>query len=263
MTGPVTRRRATTVPVPDLAVCASVLLLMLLVVVLDVSGPVRAVVGVAAVLLVPGYALVAALFAPGLPEWSARAVLSCGLSIAVAALCCVVLNALGIRLETGVLVGWTAVIGLGALALAALRRRGHPSPARMPRVAPRALAINAAIAVALTGAVVVLIGVAREVRPVGSVPAGQVALYALPQGPGRLVVGLDGRNAPAGSYRVVVRSGRGARGLVRTYPVRLAAGSAWRTVVRVRPDAATEVLLYRQGQPATPIRRLVLRAPGA
>lgn len=263
MTDATRERRAGPVVVPDLALCAGALLLLVVVVAAGLAAPVRAVVACAVVLVVPGYAVMAAAFAPRLPERAVGAVLACGLSIAVAALGCVVLDGLGVRLQTGVLVGWTAAVGAGAAAAAAWRRRGHPAPALVARPSSRDVVLHIAGAVALVGMVALLVGVARDTRPVRDVPAGQVALYAVPQSPRRLVVGLDGRNAPAGSYRVVVRSGGPGRAAVRSFQVQLAAGATWRRQVVVSPGATTQVLLYRDGARDTPIRRLDLRAPGA
>ena len=242
--------RTRLVTVPDLAVCAGGLLALVVAVTLGASGPVWAAPGALVVLFVPGYALVAATFAPGLPEWALRSVLACALSAAVAAIGCVLLHALGIRLESATLTAWTVLLGGSALASAWWRRRGHPGPATVAVVPGRVVAANVlVVAGALAGAVVALVGVAREVRPVRGIPAGQVALYAVPQGPGLLAVGISGRNAPGGNYRVVVRSGTRAGTRSRTYPVRLAAGSSWRTTLAVRPDVETRVLLYRESDP--------------
>ena len=81
------------------------------------------------VLVLPGYALICALFAkqtPGVPE---RFIFSLGLSLSLVILCGLILNVTPFGLRAG---SWAVLLGsitIGASAIALVRRRGHSGPA--------------------------------------------------------------------------------------------------------------------------------------
>ena len=98
----------------------------------DIAGPVRIILGLLFVLVLPGYALIAALF-PGSKDidWIERAALSFGLSIAVVPLLGLVLNYTpwGIRLES--IIVTVLMFTLGMCLVAYFRRMRLPAEERI------------------------------------------------------------------------------------------------------------------------------------
>jgi uncharacterized membrane protein len=120
----------------------------------EYPAPFRAVVGALAVFVVPGYALVAALFPAGSGQWTPgekrrldgaeRLVLGTGLSLVAVALLGVALG-LTVGLEPAVVVGSTSVLTVTATVVAVLRRR-RLSPTERYRIAPTLTGIRSRVA---------------------------------------------------------------------------------------------------------------------
>ncbi len=217
------------------------------------SGPLAAVL----VLLLPGYALTAAIYpwpTLGLPE---RALLSLGLSLTLSALSGLLLNLLPGGLSR---VGWTlllAALTLAACAIAQVRRgrrprRALPGPGPGPgwrnslRYAPALLVLGSAFGVAVTGAL-------NEPK------AGFTQLWMLPVSAESRTVQLGVRNsesAPTG-YRLELRVA-GQR-VEQWEQLRLAPGESWETRATLPEAGWAEAVLYREDAPEAVYRRTLLQ----
>jgi uncharacterized membrane protein len=137
----------------DLRFVAALALAGVLVTVLPIPDPLRAIVFIPLVLAVPGYAITAALFPPSFVTREERAVLSIALSVAFWALAGLVLQ-LMIDLDRWVWLTLAVIVTLGAVLLAQSRRMEQPSPA--PRRRPPRPRVAAVAAAALTAAITVV-----------------------------------------------------------------------------------------------------------
>ena len=233
------------------ACCAAVLAIP------DVAAA-RVVLGVPFVLLVPGYALICALFGNALPEMPLRLLLALALSLALSIAAALALNAAGISLKSD-----SFVLALGALtvacaAFAAVRRAGSGTPSarasavRQPGTLRWGLSILVA-ALVFAG----LVGALREPLPNRHV-AGYSQLWALRAGPSLVNVGV--RSAEQQSTRYRVEASASGRHL-RSATVTLRPGQEWKGLVRTGAPRIpiVDVRLYRLSNPRAVYRRVLLR----
>lgn len=214
---------------------------------LPAQQPVRVALALPLVLLMPGYALVAAAFPPRpdrtLDGWE-RLLLSVGVSLASVALIGYVLNLLpGGLTETS----WTAVLAgvtIGAGVVGMLRRRGH----RPPEVA--AVGLGGRGAVLLIGAVVVALSALLFARAAASDQRspGFTQLWLVPAGQrdGQMLrLGVRSFEEQPVRYRVrVLVNGKA----VIAWPViSLTPQQTWETTIALpsRRPRRVDVFLYR------------------
>ncbi|MGH3321230.1 MAG: DUF1616 domain-containing protein [Streptosporangiaceae bacterium] len=252
----------------DLPLVAGLALLALVVCALagdDLAGVVaRTVVGLPLVLVLPGYALMAALLPAA--DWRGsrsqrdhaileRAVWSVGLSLAVSALGGLLLNLTPAGL---VRLQWAALlcgITVAAAAVAWLRRPvGDPRPHRprtgLGRRGAAWLAAAAALAV-----------VALVLQPAAGPHARFTQLWLVTDRasapPHDAKLGVRNNEHTEQRYRLVIRRDH-RRAAVRT--IGLAPGETWREHIPAPPRHLTQVLLYRPGDQASyPYRTVAIR----
>lgn len=183
------------------------------------ASTLRGLVGLAAVLFIPGYLLVGALFpVPDDLGWALRAGLSLALSIALQPLIAVLLTISSVSLSQAGLVGGLAVLSLGAGSVAWLRARGFGVPLTdLPQPSGQALVVSVLIGVVLVSTVLGVKLSARRFSPGG--PTTEFYLEAGPTGfganaetipvgePVRLVVGITNREGREMDYIVSARVG--------------------------------------------------------
>jgi uncharacterized membrane protein len=244
-------------------------------------APLRVPLGLAAALVAPGYALVAALFPRrGDLDGIARAALSVGLSLAVLPALALLLNALpwGLRpwpiaialmLWIG-LCGWVALLrrGLAPAGAAdtapALNPAGWWGAAR--RLRPRQLAGALAIVVVLAAGALALAASdpsARLTEFYALGAAGQAEDYPRQVAPGepvQLRLGIANHEGAPGSYRVELRASGQLLGQAGS--IALDDGATWEAplsfaLAGAGDDQQVDVLLFRGGE-AAPYRRLRL-----
>jgi uncharacterized membrane protein len=254
------RRNADLFVVGGLAVLSAIIVE----VVDDVAG--RVIFAIPLLLVLPGYALCAAIFARHRLGFAYVALLSLGLSLATLVLGSVLLDASSIALRSE---SWTLVqlCVLATSVAVAIGRRGSAGPLMaLPRVRIRArdlvlLLLGASIAV---GAV----AFARTPLPAKKVQ-GYTAFWLLPpRSPhaASLRLGVTSSELQTQSYRVVVTQGQ--RLLYERGALRLAPGATWTVTIPSanlpRKNAVT-ARLYRSQRPGEIYRsvRLWLASPRA
>jgi uncharacterized membrane protein len=246
-------------------ILAGVLGLLILLASLDdgLASVIRPSLAVPFTLLLPGFALSAALWPSGLGT-AERAALSLGLSLALLALAAFALNLTPVGLTS---VAWVALIGtisLAGLVAAALRTR-HAGSSSQSRglvlrgpgwhggamLAIAALVVFAAVCVAHFGAVL-------QPRP------GFTMLWLLPDadnGDRTVRVGITNEEQVRTRYMLqLVADGK----QVQSWPeLALDAGQSWQVIARLPPassgTATIEALLYRLDRPGEVYRRVQLR----
>jgi uncharacterized membrane protein len=139
----------------DLAVAAGLALLGLIVALLPLPDPVRTVLFLPLVLIVPGYAVAATLFPPGFVTRDERAALTVAFSVGAWALTGLALQ-IFINLDRGVWLAMLLVVTLAGVVLAQMRRNALPGDAPgqglpVPTVNPLAIAATV-VAIAIAGA---------------------------------------------------------------------------------------------------------------
>lgn len=248
---------------PDLLLVAGLAVLGAAVAITSLGGPVgRLVFGLPLALILPGYALTAALFSgstPGLPE---RLTLMLGIGLSNLVIAGLVLNATpwGLRPET-----WAVALAaetLTATIVAVIRRRGtavEPVHARLDGISPQqwstfglaALAVTAALLIARSGAL----------TPQGT---GFTQLWMLPRmnaNPNEVQIGITSQERSTLTYRLELDSGTKVQS---TWTFTLAPGKSWQTTapVNLTPGGArTAAVLFRLDAPDLPYRRVALAAP--
>ncbi len=210
----------------DLMLAAAVAVSILLLVVSGIGGYVRYAVALAVVFVVPGYAIVAALFPrDGELDWIRRIALSVGLSITAVALLGLLLDATPAGLNLDSIAGAMVLGSLGLIGLAGWRRVRVPLGERLSlaldvrrpawgefRGSDRVLAVAVAIAL-VSGAAVLAVGLSRsptqdrytELYLLDS--AGGVVAYPLSLNasqPGFVNVAVHNREGTAENYSIVV-----------------------------------------------------------
>lgn len=247
-----------------LAIAGALMALVLDVAVVEPSVPfVGMVVGLALVLVLPGYAMVAAIFPDRAPEMPQRLLIIVGLSIAVTILGGYTLNLTpwGLRPES-----WAVLLGgvtLAALAVAALRRRGHPTagvwqPSSM-HLGTRQWLLLGLAALNVTGAVVV--------AQVGAEKAPHTQFTQLwisegeQQGTRVAHIGVSNQEQTALEYRLTVDVG--ATRITEWPSFTLGPGEKWEAAASLPAAQTTNqtvyATLYRQDHPAAIYRQVTLR----
>jgi len=224
------------------------------------GGMTRVVLGLPLALLLPGYALTAALFpdaGPGLPE---RLTLTLGSSLASLAIVGLALNwtAWGLTPAT-----WTvalATVTLAAVLVAIARRRRRltePVGFFLGNLSDRQWATFGLAALALVTALI--IGRAGALEPRG---AGFTQLWMLPAaqvGANDVQIGITSQERFPVAYRLELESGSQT---VRTWSIiELDPGETWQTTVAVtpiRPGARTAAVLFRLDLPQVAYRQVAL-----
>ena len=215
-------------------------------------------------LVLPGYAIAAALFPPGGLPPAERLVYAVGFSMAATVLTGIVAQQV---VDPG-RVGWgllLAAVTVGAFAVALWRRelRGEALPGRPPRppaVAPHSLAAIVA-AVALAG---VAVAVASDGAHEERAKSRFTALSALPResaGGQRVAIEVLNREGHRSAYVVRVT---GDGGPLSSRRVSLADGARWRRtlpVPQISSLAPLRVELLRGGRPYRPVE-LQFGGPG-
>ena len=245
---------------PDLAATIVAALFAIGVALLADSGPVATVALLPLVLVLPGYALTAALFPPGTIDRDFRVVLVAALSIGVTALSGLVLQVF-VDLSRGVVAASLAAVTIAAAIAAWRERREHHRD-----VATRSWPwLSAGSAVALLAAVAIA-GVAIAIASGGAnrqLDAPRFsALWLVPQGaPGippngpPVIVGVSNREGRETGYRLSVRHGRSTVGVWR---LRLAAGGEWETTLAASELRGAGPLVARLDRAERAYRRVAL-----
>lgn len=246
----------------DLAVACALAALGLAIAIVSPGGWLQAATLAPLVLLVPGYALAAALFPPGTLDHEDRVVYSFALSVSSAALGGLTLQVV-LGLGRGTWLGLLIGVTLAASAVARARRNALPiqttptPPARPPAELLWLLAFLAALAVA-GGAIVVA---AHGVRQQQS-EQRFASLWAVPAkasgGPARVIVGVWNHGGPA-SYRLKVSVGGK---LIQTLRLRLHPNQRWHTTLTPRSTPGARPLRMTLFHGATAYRSVELGIGG-
>jgi len=240
--------------------------------------PVRLPVGVVASLVLPGYALSAALFLPGELDRLERAALAFSLSLGLTIVAAPVLDRLPGGLRPEALVAAVSSITLSSVAVAWWRRRSSRlSPRR--RVAsgrPRGgLRSKPAAWAGIAVGVVAIASVALLARDVGSGAQAATEFFLLgPDGtvdhvpahvlvgkPTTITVGISNHDDSTQAYQVIVESG--SERLATAGPITVASGQTWTgdlgfTVPAPGVDQMVRISLLRRPD-AQPFRSLSLQ----
>jgi len=223
----------------------------------------RAVLGLCLVLVLPGYALTAALFPPGTLGPAERTLLTLGLSLVSTMLASLAADSLSLALRPLTWAGLLAAVTVGAAAIA-WRRRGEAGP-QMP-----ALNLNWVQAGTL-GLAALAVASALFLTRVPSSPAGLQGYTLLWIQPGEAIrppgvqLGLDSMEFAPAQYRLVVSlNGRPA---LEWPSIRLGPGQDWDGFAPLPIQDAglvrVEATLYRLDSPAVVYRRVTLvEGPG-
>jgi hypothetical protein len=209
------------------------------------------------VLVLPGYAAVTALFAPGALRASERVVLSLALSIAATILSGLAVDLAGAKLTAS---PWLEV--LGALTLAAAvsaLARGHARPLRAPALRLRAIEIAALVAAAALIAAAAAIGFRPLAPPARTQGTAALGLLEAPAGAAAVCVSVINEQFHVADYRVAVTV---APARNRTFgPIRLAPGASWYRLVAVGPGLpVVRATLFRASAPGSPYRHDAITA---
>ena len=236
-------------PAGDLLAVLILALAALLALVLPIPDPVRAVVVAPLALLLPGYALTAAIFPPAAIDRGLRVILTVVCTMSVISLGGLVLQTV-VSLDTAVYAGLLLVSTAGFVAVALRRRATGPAvPAlrsRLPRVGIGPVA-GFAIALVLAGAAIAVAtsGQHRQLEH-----ERFTALWILPRGTGNdfsATVGLQNEEGSTRAYELrVAQNGRP----IRRWRVRLGAGQEWEgslAASAIVGEAPVIASLYREG----------------
>ena len=215
------------------------------------------------VLVLPGYALMCALFAKQTPGIAERFIFSLGLSLSIVILCGLLLNVTPFGLRAG---SWAVLLGsitIGASAIALMRRRGQSGLAYgWPGIGfnfRQGLLLGLA-ALILGGAVAVsIIGSQQQPRP------GFTQLWILPvsgtNAKNTIRLGVTSMESTAMSYRLDVNiDGK----VVKEWPaIALNPNEKWQVTFVLPPTTSTgmkkvEADLYRSDSTRTIYRHVVL-----
>jgi uncharacterized membrane protein len=218
---------------------------------------VRVPLGLPLVLVLPGYATVTALFAPG-ALWSAeRIVLSLAISIVASILTGVAVDIAGFKLLAAPWIEVLAVITI--VAAAAATARGHERALALPSLLPRLRAAQSLVL--LASLLLIAAAAAIGFRPLAPPAKTQgTAALALLEGPGRsaaVCVSVINEEFHVASYRVVVSvAGQGNHALTTT---KLAPGATWNREVAVGAGyPVVRATLYRASAPSSAYRHTSL-----
>jgi hypothetical protein len=213
------------------------------------------------VLVLPGYALAAALFPPGTIDRDLRIVLVVALSICATALSGTVLQ-LFVDLSRGVFAASLATLTIGAALVARRERARRPSRpisrGRLPHLPPAGLlAMVAAIAISAVAIAIATAGANRQLNA-----SHFSALWLVPQGaPGfppngpPVIVGVSNREGRETGYQLSLRRGTST---LRVWRFRLAAGDEWDATLPASELRGAGPLVARLDRGGTVHRRVAL-----
>jgi len=221
---------------------------------------VRIVFAVPLLLILPGYAVSAAVFGRGRPGVPHLLLLSFGLSLSTAALGGLLLDLLPFGLRSRSWSLFAVCVTWAACGIAVRRRAGSPGSLRLPsrprlRVWEAILLISAGLIAA--GAV----AFARTPLPAKNVQ-GYTALWLLPVSDhdrSMLRLGVTSAELHQSTYRVEVREGQ--RLLYGRHNLSLQPGQTWQQTIEAPSDpvagpTAVTARLYRSDDPSTVYRRV-------
>ncbi len=247
-----------------LAVLAATDLMIVLVALGAVDNPLRALLGLAMTLLLPGYAITAALFPGESLERVKRLAVSVASSLGVAAMGGLLLNQTGPGLQTGSWALWFGGVTFAAAAVAAVRRFRTLSVSR-PRP-PFRLALPGAALLSLT-AFLIAVALSLSIQPAPAEGlSGYSSLWMVPS-----------KDATVGSVDLGLASGEfGLRNyklqlllnnrVVKEWPsITLRPGESWEATVQVPPGLGgrrLELDLYRLDAPTQIYRHTELTING-
>jgi uncharacterized membrane protein len=248
----------------DLTAVAGLALAGLALALVPVSGPVRTAALLPLLLILPGYALAAALFRPGEIGRELRVVLSIALSIAVSALGGLVVQRV-VGLGRPVWAALLATVTVLATAIALVRRDAMPANSqearlRLPRVGAASIVAMLA-AMAITGGAIAIAtgGVHRQLTR-----SHFSSLSLAPSGGSGTVppfrVGVSNHEGRAIAYRLTVK--RGAQ-TIRRWRFHLAANRDWEAELTATAISGTGPLAARLDRDQQPIHRVALRIGGS
>lgn len=217
--------------------------------------------GLPLVLLLPGYAVVAAAFTRrtlGVPE---RLLFSLGLSLAIVALSGLLLNLTSWGLQAGTWSIWLAIVTLGACTVAWLRRR-HEFPLAAPSQLNTGLDIRQGAILVLALAVVIgAIAIARMGADQSSTSFTQ--LWMLPASAANsntVNLGVSNMENTTEKYKLDLTVGDK---VLQEWPtIELQPGKEWQVSAVLPSNQATTsqvvAILYRLDQPGTVYRKVTL-----
>jgi uncharacterized membrane protein len=241
----------------DLTAAAGLAVVGLVLAVAPVSGPVRTAALLPLILVLPGYALSAALFRPGEISPQLRLVLSVAFSIGVAVLGGLVVQ-LFVGLDRTVWAVLLAGVTVAAAAIALDRRDAMPADSedtrvRMPRIG---VVTPAAILVAM-GIAGSAIAIARDGEDRQRSQAHFSSLWLVPgdseAGGQPVEVGVSNHEGKAVSYRLVVREGTRT---VRRWRVHLESDQSWQAQLAASAISGTAPLVGQLDRGGRPYHRV-------
>lgn len=240
----------------DLTAVAGLAVAGLVLAVVPLPGPIRTAALLPLLLVLPGYALSAALFRPGEITRQLRAVLSVAFSLSAAALGGLVVQ-LFVGLDRTVWAALLAGVTVAAAAIALDRRDAMPADSEDVRIrVPRLGAVTLAailIATAIAGGAIALArdGVAQQRSE-----AHFSSLWLVPgdsSAGGPAEVGVLNHEGKAVSYRVVVREGDWT---IKRWRVHLGSDQSWRAELAASAISGTAPLVARLDRGGRPYHRV-------
>ena len=222
----------------------------------------RALITFPLVLLLPGYAVTAALFPGRTLGALQRTTLSVGLSLAIAALGGIVLNWTNWGLHT---YSWAVLLGaltLAASAVAWLRRRALPvDTAAAEESAPPRLDVRTTLSLCVAGIVVLGAIAVSRVGASQQQDSGFTQLWMTHEAgrPSDIHVGVLSKELVAKAYVLQIKV---AGDVLHEWPsIPLQPGESWDATLTVNPsgeNVPVEAVLYQAGDPAHIYRRTLL-----
>jgi hypothetical protein len=224
------------------------------------SGPLAVAAFLPLVLVLPGFALAAALFPPSSIGPAFRLILTIALSIAATALGAIVVQ-IFFGLDRGVFAAMLALIALGASAKAMRSRPAAEGPATRLSISPRwilpALATGAAVAIAASAVAIATNGAEDQLGG-----AHFSALWLLPEGPPGtppggppVSIGVASHESRELGFRLELR--RGSQEL-RSWRLRLSPGEEWHALLPASSLRGSGALTAQLLQGALPVRRVAV-----
>ena len=200
------------------------------------------------VLVLPGYATLTAMFAPGALRTPERVVLSLALSVAATILSGLAVDAAGAKLNAAA--PWLEVLGVLTLAAALTALgRGHARRLRLPVLRLRVIEVAALVVALALVAGAAVIGFRPLAPPARTQGTAGLGLLEAPAGAAAVCVSVVNQQFHVTSYRVTISvAGRSNRSFG---PIKLAPGASWNRLVAVGPGLpAVRAALYRASAPA-------------
>ncbi len=218
-------------------------------------GAVRVIFAVPLALILPGYAITAAVFGSHLPAWPERMPLTLGISLASAALASLVLNYL-----PGGIQGfpWALLLVLIVLlaCLSAARRRGRQQTPSLPSLKPRPVTVVLGIG---TVAMVVVALILAQATPENGHASGFTQLWIAPPKPTDVStrIGITSEQQQTRAYRLVVKVEGKAKPEVETFELK----PSQTHLVKIDsggtgPPAGVVAKLYLRSDPSRVYRRV-------